>query len=204
MATRLLIVDDHPIVREGLKAFLGLQADLEIVGETGSAHEGLELARSLSPHLILLDVQLTDGSGLSILADLLALDPKPRVLVLTSFADETYIREAMRKGASGFLLKHAGPKSLLDGARAVLRGELPLDADVVRMLTRPDDDPLQVLTPREGDVLRLVAAGLTNRQVAAELGIAEKTVKTHATSVFAKLGVRDRTQAALYAKERGW
>ncbi len=204
MATRLLIVDDHPIVREGLKAFLGLQADLEIVGETGSAHEGLELARSLSPHLILLDVQLTDGSGLSILADLLALDPKPRVLVLTSFADEAYIREAMRKGASGFLLKHAGPKSLLDGVRAVLRGELPLDADVVRVLTRPDDDPLQVLTPREGDVLRLVAAGLTNRQVATELGIAEKTVKTHATSVFAKLGVRDRTQAALYAKERGW
>ena len=204
MAAKLLIIDDHPIVREGLKAFLGLQADLEVVGEAGSAREGLEIARATSPDLVLLDVQLPDGNGLAILSDLLALSPKPRVLILTSFADEAYIREAMRKGASGFLLKHAGPKRLLDSVRAALRGEMPLDASAVQVLARPDDDPLQSLTPRESDVLGGIAAGLSNRQIAADLGIAEKTVKTHATSLFAKLGVRDRTQAALYAKARGW
>lgn len=203
MAHKLLIIDDHPIVREGLKAFLGLQTDLEVVGEAGTAPEGLELARTLAPQLILLDVQLPDGTGLSILTDLLALNPKPRVLVLTSFADEAYIREAMRKGASGFLLKHAGPKVLLDNVRAALRGEMPLDPSAVTVLARPDDDPLQGLTPRERDVLELMAAGLSNAQIAARLTIAEKTVKTHATSLFAKLGVRDRTQAALYAKKRG-
>ena len=204
MAHRLLIIDDHPIVREGLKAFLGLQADLEVVGEAGTAQEGLELARALTPDLVLLDVQLPDGTGLSVLADLSASNPKPRVLILTSFADEAYIREAMRKGASGYLLKHAGPKRLLDAVRATLRGEMPLDASAVTVLAQPHDDPLQGLTPRERDVLGLITAGLSNAQIAARLSIAEKTVKTHATSLFAKLGVRDRTQAALYAKERGW
>ena len=204
MAAKLVIIDDHPIVREGLKAFLGLQDDLEVVGEADRARAGLKIAQETAPDLVLLDVQLPDSGGLAILEDLLRLNPKPRVLVLTSFADEAYIREAMREGASGFLLKHAGPKRLLDSIRATLRGEMPLDPSAVQVLARPDDDPLGNLTARESDVLKQMAAGLSNRQIAAQLGITEKTVKTHATSLFAKLGVRDRTQAALYAKERGW
>ena len=198
----ILIIDDHPVVREGLKTFLDLQADIEVVGETGTAQGGLELARTLNPDLILLDVQLPDRAGLSILPELLNHTPKPRVLILTSYADDAYIREAMRAGAAGYLLKHAGPSALLDSIRAALRGEIPLDASAVRVLTQEDDDPLETLTVREREVLNLIAEGLSNADIAQTLNIAEKTVKTHATSIFAKLGVVGRTQAALYAKER--
>ena len=199
----VLIIDDHPIVREGLKTFLNLQNDIKVIGEADSANRGLELAQTLHPDLILLDVQLPDRGGLSLLPELLELSPKPRVLVLTSYADDAYIREAMRAGASGYLLKHAGPNALLDSVRAALRGEIPLDASAVHSLTQADDDPLDDLTPRELEVLTLMAQGLGNADIAQDLAIAEKTVKTHATSLFAKLGVSGRTQAALYAKERG-
>lgn len=202
MVHQLLIIDDHPIVREGLKTFLNLQTDIEVVGETDSMTRGLELAQHFAPDLVLLDIQVADGNSLNHLGTLLTLEPRPRVLVLSSFADETYVREAMRKGASGYLLKHAGPKVLLDGIRAALRGEVPLNPSAVAVLNQKND-PLTDLTARESEVLRLIASGLMNKHIADTLGIAEKTVKTHATSVFAKLGVRDRTQAALYAKERG-
>ena len=200
---RVLIIDDHPIVREGLKTYLGQQDDLEVVAEAGSAREGLDLARTSHPDLVLLDVQLPGESGLSILSELLALKPKPRVLILTSFADDAYVRQAVRTGASGYLLKHAGPPALLDNIRAALRGELPLDPSAVRALSRNDTDPLDDLTARETEVLSLITQGLSNAGIAAQLGVTEKTIKTHATSLFAKLGVSGRTQAAIYAKERG-
>ena len=200
---RVLIIDDHPIVREGLKTYLGQQDDLEVVAEAGSAREGLDLARTSHPDLVLLDVQLPGESGLSILSELLALKPKPRVLILTSFADDAYVRQAVRTGASGYLLKHAGPPALLDNIRAALRGELPLDPSAVRALSRNDADPLDDLTARETEVLSLITQGLSNAGIAAQLGVTEKTIKTHATSLFAKLGVSGRTQAAIYAKERG-
>ena len=125
------------------------------------------------------------------------------MVVLTSFLDDGQVREAMRRGASGFLLKHAGPKALLDRVRAALRGELPMDPGAVRALARPQADPLAEITPREREVLGAIALGLSNRQIAQRLGIAEKTVKTHAGAVFAKLGVRDRVQAALLARDHG-
>jgi len=190
-------------VREGLKTFLNLQHDMSVVGETDSTVGGLALAQKLEPDLILLDIQLTDGNGLSVLPALLNPVSGPRVLVLSSFADESYVREAMRKGAAGYLLKHAGPKALLDSVRAALRGELPLDPQAAQVLDQPADNRLQTLTAREQEILSCIAGGLMNKQIAARLGIAEKTVKTHATSIFAKLGVRDRTQAALYAKAQG-
>lgn len=201
---RLAILDDHPVVREGLKAFLNLQSDLEVVGEAGELQPGLEMVRCLKPDLVLLDLEFPEGSGLSILPDLRAVEPSPRVLILTSFLDEAYVRGAVQQGAAGFLIKHAGPDRLLDGVRAALRGEVAFDLGALKVLAQPFDDPLQDLTTREREVLALIAAGMSNKQIAEKLTVAEKTVKTHVSNMLAKLGVRDRTQAALYAKEQGW
>ena len=204
LVSTLLIIDDHPVVREGLKAFLNLQSDLEVIGEAGELQEGLERVISLQPDLVLLDLEFANGNGLSLLPKLRALEPPPRVLVLTSFLDEDYVRRVIQGGAAGFLVKHAGPEKLLDGVRAVIRGEMTLDPGAVTLLAQPFDDPLRDLTAREREVLALVSEGLSNKQIAQRLEVAEKTVKTHVSSVLAKLRVKGRTQAALYAKERGW
>lgn len=203
MQHRLLIVDDHPIVREGLKAFLELQDDLEIVGEADSLEEAQRLAEQSQLDLILLDVQLPDGNALSSLTTFKRLAPNAKIIILTSFLDDHYVRDALRLGASGYVLKHSGPNALLDYIRAALRGEIPLDPSAVKVLATPDIDPLAELTPREREVLELITQGLSNKQIAGRMSVTEKTVKTHATSVFAKLNVRDRTQAALLAKEHG-
>jgi len=200
VATRVLIVDDHPVVRAGLRAFLELQDDFEVAAEAGSLAEARERAREADPDLVLLDLQLPDGSGLVLIDELAR---TARVLVLTSFLDEAKVRHAMRHGASGYLLKHAGPAALLDKVRGALRGEVPLDPEAVRALTSPAEDPLGELTPREREVLGLMAEGLSNKRIASKLSISEKTVKTHAGHVFAKLGVEDRVQAVLVAKEQG-
>lgn len=197
-----MIVDDHPIVREGLRGFLALHDALEVVGEAGGLDEALQIVSQTQPDLVLLDLQLSQESGLRLIPDLLALDTPPKVLVLTSFLEEDYLREALRLGASGFLVKHSGPDRLLDSIRASLRGEMPLDPGAVKLLAQLDDDPLQSLTPREREVLALLGQGMSNKRIASVLGVAEKTVKTHVSSVLAKLEVEDRVQAALYAKER--
>ncbi|MDQ3457849.1 MAG: response regulator transcription factor [Deinococcota bacterium] len=199
---RLLIVDDHPIVREGLKGYLGLQPDLAVIGEVGRADEALERAEALAPDLVLLDLQLPDASGLELLGWLRALPAPPRVLVLSSSADEDSVRGALRLGAAGYLVKHSGPGALLEGVRAVMRGEMALDPGLLPLLAQPADDPLKTLTPRELEVLGLISGGLSNKEVAAALGVAEKTVKTHVGNVLDKLGLKGRVQAALYARER--
>jgi DNA-binding NarL/FixJ family response regulator len=125
------------------------------------------------------------------------------VLVLTSFLEEDYVREALHAGASGYLVKHAGPGALLDGIRAALRGERPIDPGALELLANPSENPLEALTGRELEVLSLIAKGMSNKAIAAELGIVEKTVKTHVSNLLAKLDLKDRVQAALYAKERG-
>lgn len=203
MVARLMLVDDHPVVRQGLGSFLAVQNDLQVVAEAGSLADALEIARTTRIDLVLLDLQLPDGNGLTLIPELLALPEPPRVLVLTSFLEEDYVREAVRRGASGYLLKHAGTTLLLDGVRSALRGELPLDPMAVRLLASPGRDQLEPLTSREREVLTLLTQGLSNRGIAERLGVREKTVKAHLGNVFAKLGVRDRTQAALWAKERG-
>lgn len=203
MVARLMLIDDHPVVRQGLSSFLDLQPDLEVVAEAGSLARARELARTTPLDLVLLDLQLPDGNGLALIPELLALPERPRVLVLTSFLDEAYVREAVRCGASGFLLKHAGTGLLLDGVRAALRGELPVDPGALRLLAAPAEDRLGQLTSREREVLSLLAKGLSNKGIGSRLGVAEKTVKSHLGNIFSKLGVRDRTQAALWAKEHG-
>lgn len=199
---RLVIVDDHPIVREGLKAYLELQGDLEVVAEAGSVREALERIATHDPDLVLLDLQLPDASGLKVLADLANVSKCPKVLVLTSFLDEDYLREALRAGAAGYVVKHAGPAKLVDSVRAALRGELPLDPGAVKLLAQERDDPLDALTPREREVLALLAEGKSNKRIARELDIVEKTVKSHVSSILAKLGCKDRLQAALYLQRR--
>lgn len=199
---RLVVIDDHPIVRDGLKTYLSLQRDLEVVGEAGSTAEGLERVRETAPDLVLLDLQLPGEGGLELLPKLAALERPPKVLILTSFLDEEMLREALRLGASGYLLKHAGPSALLDGIRASLRGELPLDPGAVKLLARPQADPLAGLTPREREVLGLIGRGMSNKAIGQRLGIAEKTVKNHVSNLLAKLELNDRLQAALYARER--
>ena len=204
---RILLVDDHPIVREGLRAYLSLQPGLAVVGEAESVPQALALLEQTNPDLVLLDVQLEGQSGLSLLETLQlktlrTQDKAPRVLLLTSFLDEDYLREALRLGAAGYLLKRAGQGALLDGIRAALRGERSLDPAAAALLPTLRDDPLKRLTPRERTVLKLLTEGLSNKAVAKRLDVGEKTVKTHVSSVLAKLGVKDRTQAALYAKSR--
>ncbi|PZA08120.1 MULTISPECIES: response regulator transcription factor [unclassified Meiothermus] len=203
MPLRLLIVDDHPIVREGLKAFLGLYPDLEVVGETDSGEEALNKSRALSADLVLLDLQLSDGHGLGFLPRFLSLPNPPKVLILTSFLEEDSLRQALSLGASGYLVKHAGPVALLEGIRAAGRGEVPLDPAAVRLLTRPAPNPLASLTPKEREVLSHLAQGMSNKAIAQALGVSEKTVKTHVSSLLAKLNLKGRTQAALFAKEQG-
>jgi len=203
MPHRLLIVDDHPVVREGLKAFLGLYQDLLVVGEADSGTAALERASELQPDVVLLDLQLSDGHALPWIPRFLALSSRPEVLILTSFLEADTLRQAINLGASGYLLKHAGPSALLDGIRAAARGEVPLDPAAVRLLAHPTQDNLSGLTPKEREVLGLIARGLSNKAIAASLSIAEKTVKTHVSSLLAKLGQKSRTQLALVAKERG-
>ena len=200
---RVLVVDDHPVVREGLRAYLALQDDVEVVGEASGVDEALVVAETERPDVVLLDLQLEDGHGLSVLPRLQQLDEPPRVLVLTSFVDEDYARQAIRLGACGYLVKNAGSAAILDGIRTAASGGSPMDPAIVRELAAGGSDPIEDLTPREHEVLVLIARGMSNRAIAEELVITEKTVKTHVSAVLRKLGVDDRTQAAIYAKDRG-
>jgi DNA-binding NarL/FixJ family response regulator len=203
VAARILIVDDHPVVRAGLRVFLDQHDDLEVIAEAGSLAEARACTATTRFDLVLLDLRLPDGGGGALIPELTGAADSPKVVVLTSTFDDHDVRRAVRAGAHGFLLKHAGPAALLDGVRAALRGEVPLDPTAVRALASPREDVLATLTPRERDVLALLARGASNKRIAAELGIAEKTVKAHAGNLFHKLGVRDRVQAALRAKELG-
>ena len=205
--TTTLLVDDHPVVRAGLRAFLERHAGLRVVAEAGSLREArawlgrAEEAGALQ--LVILDLKLGDGHGTELIADLRRCAPGARILVLSSFPEEQAVRAAMAAGAHGWLDKQQDPAALADAVRAALRGELPLAREAVRALTSPPaGDGFEELTPREREVLAGIARGLSNRQIAERLGVREKTVKTHAGHVYAKLGVERRTQAALLARER--
>ena len=209
-----MVVDDQPVVRAGFAAIVDAEPDLEFVGEAADGHAALELAARLTPDVVLMDIRMPGMDGLTATARLTAADDPPRVLVLTTFDLDEYVYEALRAGASGFLLKDAQPADLLAAVRIVADGEAMLAPTVTRRLIdsfaagtvgvpSAPDPRLQSLTPRERQVLTSMANGLSNAEIGATLGVATGTVKAHVNALLAKLGVRDRVQATILAYDLG-
>jgi NarL family two-component system response regulator LiaR len=205
---RVLLVDDHAVVRDGLRTYLGLQDGLEVVGEAADGAEAIRVAEELRPDVVLMDLVMPVLDGVGAMRALRERLPATRVIVLTSFTDEAQLLPAIQAGAAGYLLKNAQPAELRRAIHAAHAGEALLDpavaARLVAALAQPAGAPApERLTPREREVLGLIGRGLSNKRIARELGVAEKTVKTHVGHVLAKLDVTDRTQAALYAVREG-
>jgi len=213
---RVLLVDDEAMVRAGLRLVLESEPDIEVVGEASDGITALAAARQLRPDVVLIDIQMPRLDGLAATRQLLAEDPDIKVVVLTTFNDNAYVREALRLGASGFLLKVAPPERLAEAVRLAARGDALLDPLVTRGVIEafagvPDPDAappeppreLALLTARELEVLQLLGQGKSNAEIAEEFVLGEATVKTHVTRVLAKLQLRDRVQAVVFAYENG-
>ncbi|OLF08173.1 DNA-binding response regulator [Actinophytocola xinjiangensis] len=201
---RVLVVDDHPVVRQGLRTFLDLQEDLEVVGESADGRACVADAEALRPDVVLLDLRMPGADGVTALRGLRAAGNPARVLVITSFTEPTAVLPAVRAGASGYVYKDVDPPALAAAIRSVHAGHVLLHPDVAALLAAGDARPgPAALTPRERDVLTEVARGRSNREIARALSLSEKTVKTHVSAILGKLGVQDRTQAALHAVRTG-
>ena len=210
---RVLLVDDHAVVRRGLFEFLGGEPDLEVVGDAEGGPQALELLEQLEsdglrPDVVLMDLQMEPIDGIETTLEIRKRFDEVEVVVLTSFGEDERVHAALEAGASGFLLKDADADEVAVAVRAAHRGELQLDPAVARQLTdslraRPEDEATDELTSRELEVLRLLGAGETNKGIAAALGITERTARTHVSHILAKLGLRSRTQAALWAAREG-
>ncbi|MFD0368487.1 response regulator [Streptomyces sp. NPDC059071] len=219
MTIRVIIVDDQAMVRAGFAALLSAQTDIDVVGEAPDGRKGVEVARTTHPDVVLMDVRMPEMDGLAAAREILDPPPgvvhRPKVLMLTTFDVDDYVYEALRAGASGFLLKDAPPADLIAAVRVVAAGEALLAPSVTKRLiadfaaSRPaprgDRAALRLngLTPRETEVLELIARGLSNQEIADHLVLAEQTVKTHIGRVLAKLDLRDRAQAVIFAYESG-
>jgi DNA-binding NarL/FixJ family response regulator len=200
---RVLLVEDHALVREGLARLLGSAGDIEVVGTAENGAEAVELAAQCRPDVVLMDISMPKVDGIEATRRIVGEDG-PSVVVLTSFSDRERILDALDAGAVGYLLKDAEPDELIRGVRAAARGESPLAPKAAHALIRARTETKAVeLSERESEVLRCVAKGLPNKQIARQLGISEKTVKAHLTSIYQRLGVSDRTQAALWAQRHG-
>jgi two-component system, NarL family, response regulator LiaR len=218
-AIRVLIVDDHAVVRQGLRTFLELHDDrsglpIEVVGEAANGVEAADLARRLQPDVVLLDLVMPEMDGIRATSEICRHSPRSRVIILTSFGDDDRVFPAIRAGAQGYLLKDIAPAELVRAVRAAYLGQTQLHPSVARTLmtavaSRAEPPavhgPLspEALTQRELEVLRLIAGGLNNHEIAEKLVISEKTVKTHVSSILGKLHLEDRTQAAIYALRHG-
>lgn len=200
MTITVLVVDDHELVRRGLRDLLGTADDLTVVGAAVDGDEAVRLAEATQPDVVLMDLSMPGTDGVEATRRLARVSPGSRVVVLTSFSENERIVAALEAGAVGYLLKDVDPDELLRGVRAAARGDAPFSPHAARaLLPRTGHE----LSPREREVLALVAQGLPNKTIARRLGISEKTVKTHLTSVFTTLGVSDRTSAALWAQRNG-
>ena len=201
---RVLIADDHAIVRTGLSQLLGTADDIELVGAAGDGAEAVVMAAELRPDVVLMDLSMPGTDGIAATGQIVAADPGVHVLVLTSFSDQARILDALQAGAEGYLLKHSEPEVILAGVREIVAGGSPLDPKAARVLltNRRSPGPETKLTDREQEVLDMVGAGLPNKTIARRLGISERTVKAHLTNVYQRLGVTDRTQAALWAQRQ--
>jgi two-component system, NarL family, response regulator LiaR len=204
-AITVMLIDDHRVVRQGLRDFLELQGDIEIVGEASSGEEGVQLAREHLPDVVLMDLVMPGIDGVETTRRLKAASPSSRVIVLTSFADDNKVFPAIKAGAISYLLKDVSPEELAHAIRAAQRNEAVLHPEVAAKLMqefsapKSNEAPVDQLTPREMDVLRLVAKGMSNKEIAEKLIISEKTTKTHLSNILSKLHLADRTQVAIYA-----
>lgn len=203
MTIRVLLADDHPVVRSGLAGMLAVEPDLEVVGEAGDGAQAVALAETLRPDIVLMDLRMPVLDGASATATITGTLPGVRVLVLTTYETDTDILRAVEAGATGYLLKDTPRDQLVAGLRAAARGESALSPSVARRLVQQVRGDAERLTAREQEVLAGVARGLSNAAIGRELFITEATVKTHLLRAFAKLGVDDRTRAVTVAIERG-
>jgi len=214
---RVLLVDDHTVVRQGLRLFIEMQNDMEVVGEGSNGLEAVELAARLKPDVILLDLLMPQMEGVEATRKILERNPHSRILILTSFGEDDKVFPAIRAGAQGYLLKDIQPRDLVQAIRETHLGKAQLHPDIARrlMMAVSGDSPIKEpapaslpaelleLTERERDVLDLIARGLTNREIAEKMVISEKTVKTHVSNLLDKLGLEDRTRAAIWALKHG-
>jgi DNA-binding NarL/FixJ family response regulator len=204
-AIRVFLLDDHEIVRRGLRELLEREDDIEVVGESGEAEQARRRIPALRPDVAILDARLPDGSGIDVCRDVRSIDPTIKALILTSYDDDEALFAAIMAGAAGYVLKQVRSSELVDGVRRVAAGQSLLDPAVTtQVLTRlrsgPQEDPrLAGLTGQERRILDCIAEGMSNREIAEHLSLAEKTVKNYVTSVLAKLGMQRRTQAAVFA-----
>jgi DNA-binding NarL/FixJ family response regulator len=204
---RVLLVDDHAVVRMGLKVFFDLQDDIEVVGEASDGSEGVAMARRLRPDVVLMDLLMPNMDGLTAIARIKAELPETEVVAVTSFIEEEKVTAALEAGASGYLLKDAEAEEVAAAVRAAYAGEVHLDAAVARLLAqrmrtrKTEPDATEPLTDRERDVLRLLGQGMSNKEIGSALFITERTARTYVSNILGKLGLASRTQAALWAVE---
>ena len=205
---RVLLVDDHAVVRTGLRTFFDLQPDIEVVGEAADGSEGVAMARRLEPDVVLMDLLMPNMDGITAIARIKAERTETEIVTMTSFIEEEKVTSALEAGASGYVLKDAEAEEVAAAVRAAYAGEVHLDPAVARLLAQrmrtkksPEDDLVEPLTDREKDVLRLLGQGMSNKEIGAALFITERTARTYVSNILGKLGLASRTQAALYAVE---
>jgi len=216
---RVLLADDQDIIRTGLTIILNHQPDIEVVGQAADGQEAVELARRLKPDVILMDVKMPNMNGIQATRQIVAALPKTQIIILTTYDTDDWVFDGIRAGAIGYLLKDTSGDQLAEAVRGALRGESQMDPTVARKVLREfqhvtvgrvpassaagDEEPLEELTAREEEILKLLAAGLANKEIAQQLSLSEGTVKNHISAILAKLHANDRTQAVLTALKRG-
>jgi two-component system response regulator NreC len=210
MKTRVLIADDHAVVRAGLRLLLSQEASMELVGEATGGQEALRLTEDLTPEILILDLSMPDLDGLQVTRTVHEKFPQVKILILTVHEDEALLREAIYCGASGYVLKHAAESEMMNAIRAVQRGDIYVHSSLLRVLIEPNQSqekpgpaPDETLTPREKDVLCLIVQGYTNREIADQLCISQRTVEGHRANLTAKLNIHSRVELLRYARSEG-